>query len=565
MLSGKMLKAGILSAAQRMELHSDEVDALNVFPVPDGDTGTNMTMTVSAAARELALVPDECGFDEAAERVASAMLRGARGNSGVILSLIFRGIAKSVKGQRVVSGTELAQALAHGSETAYKAVMKPTEGTILTVARVAAEEAAATDVTALEGEKNVAGAVAVWNAALRGAREALAQTPSMLPVLRKAGVVDAGGQGLVYVMEGLLQGFMGIEDDLPAIAGKSPGKWNPNTQNGQEILYAYCTEFLVERAPAAPRADPEALRQALLELGDCVAVIGDDEVIKGHVHSNSPGVVLTLAQGYGDLLEVKIENMRVQRRDAQAVASGYKQFDLPDTADGGETPEDDAIIEKRYGIVAVASGEGIVNLLREIGVDQVVTGGQSMNPSAEDLLQAVNRCRAEHVFILPNNKNIILAAEQVAPLTGRGVSVVHTRSVAQGVGAVLAFEGDAEPEANRERMQCAAGRVQTAMVTFAARDSNLENMVIRKGSVIGLENDKITQTGDDPVKVAEKVARHLVRRHNGSTVTVYSGDGITEEQTGQLMQALEKRYEGSVELAAVPGGQPLYYFMIAVE
>jgi DAK2 domain fusion protein YloV len=547
-----MLKAGILGAAQYLGLHTAEVDSLNVFPVPDGDTGTNMTMTVSAAAREIALVPDESGFDEAAERVASAMLRGARGNSGVILSLIFRGIAKSVKGMRDVDGLDLAQALEQGSDAAYKAVMKPTEGTILTVVRLAAQKA-------VESAREFApDAVAVWSAALHGAKDALAQTTSMLPVLQKAGVVDAGGQGLVYIMEGLLHGFLGktVEKDAPVILEAPQGK--PAAASAEEeIRFAYCTEFLVERSGDAARKDAGALRAALTEIGDCVVVVDDEEVIKGHVHNNTPGTVISLAQAYGMLLQVKVENMREQHKE-----TGWAQ---------GETEARDANAqsvappEKQYGIIAVANGDGVVELFAELGVDEVVAGGQSMNPSTEDLLRAVNRCPAEHVFILPNNKNIIMTAEQVAPLTERGVSVVQTRSVVQGVGAVLAFEEDAGVEANHVQMQRAAEKVQTGLVTFAARDSSVEDMEIRKGAVIGLENGKITQTDADPVRVAERVARHLVRKHGGTMITLYSGEDIAVEQTDQLCAALEKRYGGDVEITAIPGGQPLYYFMIAVE
>jgi DAK2 domain fusion protein YloV len=555
-----MLKAGMLSAAQHLGLHSNEVDALNVFPVPDGDTGTNMTMTVSAAARELALVSDESGFDEAAERIASAMLRGARGNSGVILSLIFRGIAKSVKGMRSVGGSELAQALALGSEAAYKAVMKPTEGTILTVVRQAAQHAAES------AQERAPDAIAVWNAALHGAREALAQTPSMLPVLQQAGVVDAGGQGLVYVMEGLLQGFLGkggavMTKELPVIL-EEPHQRSAAASSELDIQFAYCTEFLVERSAKAERSDAETLRQSLMQLGDCVVVVDDDEVIKGHVHTNSPGTVLSLAQAYGAFAQVKVENMKLQHKEA-AWAAANTETQENESAERQAPPQ---VAQAAYGIVAVANGEGVTALLGEIGVDEVVAGGQSMNPSTEDLLRAVNRCPAAHVFILPNNKNIIMTAEQVAPLTERGVSVLQTRSVVQGIGAVLAFDENAGVEANHVQMQRAAERVQTGLVTYAARDSSVENLEIRKGAVIGLENGKLTQTDSDPVRVAERVARHLVRRHGGSIITIYSGEGITEQQTEQLTKALEHRYnDGSVEIAAIPGGQPLYYFMIAVE
>ena len=573
-----MLKMGILNASHHLGSHRSEVDALNVFPVPDGDTGTNMSMTVAAAARELALLPDECGFDEAADRVASAMLRGARGNSGVILSLIFRGVARSVKGEKHIDGSALACALANGCEAAYKAVMKPTEGTILTVVRVAAQKAAeSAQVKAFD-------AIAVFSDALSGAKDALAETPMMLAVLRQAGVVDAGGQGFVYIMEGLLHGFMGnvVGDkklDLPYLEEKIPPR-SAAARSRDEIQFAYCTEFLVERTPEASKRDTDELRLALCELGDCVVVVDDEDIVKVHVHSNEPGTVLCLAQQYGQFVQMKIENMRKQHQDArggngngngsenggadklqQTGEAWFEEQDRNHGAGGAALPP----AEKRYGIVAVANGEGVTGLMGELGVDRIVNGGQSMNPSTEDILNAVNQTPAEHVFILPNNKNIIMAAEQVAPLTDRGVSVLRTKSVMQGIGAVLEFDAIASVEKNHMNMQRAAERVQTGLVTFAARDSSVEDLDIQKGSIIGLENGKLTVTEEDPVKAAFRVTRHLVRKYSGSIITVYAGEDVSDEQVRQLMEQLEQRYEGKVDISLVIGGQPLYYFMIAVE
>jgi DAK2 domain fusion protein YloV len=545
-----MLRDGILSASQCLGFHKGEVDALNVFPVPDGDTGTNMSMTMTAAAREVSLLGDENGFGATAERIASAMLRGARGNSGVILSLVFRGFAGGVKGEKHVGGAVLADALSRGSDAAYKAVMKPTEGTILTVVREASRKAK-------EAAQNKANdAVAVWSAALQAAREALAATPNFLPVLRQAGVVDAGGQGFVYIMEGLLTGFMGKEAselDLPVILDEPFRKERkgPAALNPDEITYAYCTEFLVERTADAAESDTDKLRKKLGEFGDCVVVVDDAEIVKVHVHSNQPGTVLNLAQPYGQFIEMKIENMRKQHAQMGAGSAAQEPGIVPAT--------------KKFGIVAVAAGDGLATLLQELGVDEVVSGGQSMNPSTEDLLRAIHRVPAEHVFVLPNNKNIIMAAEQTETLTSRGVSVVHTRSVPQGVAAVLEFDPGAGIETNHVQMQRAAERVQTGLVTYAARESNIDGLEIKKGSVIGLENGKLTVTETEPVTAAYRVARHLVRHHNGSMVTVYPGEDVTEAQTQQLLDMLEKRYNGNVEVSAAQGGQPLYYYMIAVE
>ena len=538
-----MLKEGVLSAARYLGTHTAEVDALNVFPVPDGDTGTNMSMTVEAAARELAQLGDESRFDDAAERAAAAMLRGARGNSGVILSLIFRGFAKSVKGAGQLDGPGLARALQLGAEAAYKAVMKPTEGTILTVAREAAQRA-------LDTAQGMADdALTVWRAALDAAKESLAKTPTLLPVLRQAGVVDAGGQGLVYIMEGLLHGFLGGRaepDDLIVPDMPAPVK-TPAALCGAEIEFAYCTEFLIEHSPDAPADDVDKLRAALLSLGDCVVVADGGDALKGHVHTNRPGDALNHALACGPLLQVKVENMRLQHEEAAFPIS----------------PE--APVRKRYGIVAVAAGEGVTELFTQLGADAVVAGGQSMNPSTEDILRAVDSVPAEHVFVLPNNANIIMAAEQAAPLTSRGVSVVRTTSVPEGVAAALAFDESAGVEQNHVQLQRAASRVQTGLVTYAVRDSSADGLDIRKGAVIGLENGKLTVTEAEPVTAAWRVARHLVRKYNGSIVTIYTGQGVPEAMTELLLERLEKRYNGAVEISAVPGGQPLYFYMIGVE
>ena len=542
-----MLKEGILSAARHLGTHTAEVDALNVFPVPDGDTGTNMSMTIAAAARELAQMDDSSRFDDAADRAANAMLRGARGNSGVILSLIFRGFAKSVKGEALLGGSGLAQALQQGSQAAYGAVTKPTEGTILTVVREAAQRA----VQAAAGGS----ALDVWRAALETARESLSNTPRLLPALRQAGVVDAGGQGLIYIMEGLLHGFSGGKadpSDEPFVVLAQPVRLSPAATSDIEIKFAYCTEALIERGPDSPAADVDKLREGLLELGDSVVVADGGDMLKVHVHSNTPGDVLSLALSCGALLQVKVENMRIQHQDAQ----------LPPQTE--EAPEAAPAL-KRYGIAAVAAGEGVAALFTELGVDAIIPGGQSMNPSTDDILRAIESIPAEHVFVLPNNANIIMAAEQVAPLTSRGISVVRTTSVPEGVAAALAFDESEGVERNHVQMQRAAAHVQTGLVTYAVRDSSAEGLDIHKGSVIGLENGKLTVTGDDPVTAAWRVARHLVRKNSGSIITIYAGEGVTTQMTAQLVERLEKRYNGAVEISAVTGNQPVYYYMIGVE
>ena len=549
-LSGKMLKEGILSAARHLRAHKGEVDALNVFPVPDGDTGANMSATLEAAAREISQISDDSGFGAAAEQLASAMLRGARGNSGVILSLIFRGFAKSVAGLQRIGGAELANALIQASDDAYQAVTKPQEGTILTVIREAA--AKARDIASVKKDD----AIAVWTGALHGAREALAKTPSQLPVLRQAGVVDAGGQGLVYAMEGLLQGFLGRSHTDDAFSVPEPqamrrflatlGAESPGAAPA-DIQFAYCVECLIERDNADMH--PEELRVALEKIGDCVVVVDDDEIIKIHAHTNRPGDVLNLAQPYGAFMETKVENMKAQSESRKA-----------NPAQSAGTAQ-----SKEFGVVAVASGEGLEELFTQLGADALVRGGQSMNPSTEDILRAAERVNAGHVFVLPNNKNIILAAEQVQNLTEKSIRVVHTGSIAEGVAALLEFDESAGAEENLAAMRQAARRVQTGLVTYAARDSEAAGLRIREGDIIGLENGALTLTEHDPVAAAYRVARRLARGHGGTMITVYPGEGVSEGQTRRLLDMLHARYGGDVEISAVPGGQPMYFFIIAVE
>jgi len=561
-LSGKMLKEGIISAAHHLGSHKGEVDALNVFPVPDGDTGTNMSMTMEAAARELTNLSDDTAFDAAAESLAAAMLRGARGNSGVILSLIFRGFAKSVAGLEHIGGEDLANALIQGSEMAYKAVMKPTEGTILTVIREAGEKA--TETANLTKDD----AVAVWTGALCGAKEALLRTPSLLPVLEEAGVVDAGGQGLVYVMEGLLQGFLGqSHEDEPLPVPQANAIRRFLTELGvnddhADIKFGYCTECLIGRGEEYQQ-DTQKLRKKLEQLGDCVVLVDDEEIIKLHVHTNQPDEVLKNALRYGQLLETKVENMRAQSKALQnESAEEAAQAESPGAP---AVPVAPAVPKKPYGIVAVANGEGIHELFAELGTDAMVKGGQSMNPSTEDILQAVEQVNAEHVFVLPNNKNIIMAAEQAVPLASKGVTVVHTRSIVEGIGAVLDFDPCLDAQENCAQMQDAAGRVQTGLVTYAARGTVVNGMDIQKDAMIGLENGNLTLTEREPVAAAYRVIKRLVRAHSGTMVTVYPGEDVTQEQTDRLMELLERHYKGRVEISAVPGGQPMYYYMISVE
>lgn len=555
MITGSMLRDAVVSASHHINNHRGDVDALNVFPVPDGDTGTNMSMTIGAAAREVSRM-ENAGAGEVAAAVASALLRGARGNSGVILSLIFRGVSKGLKGCREVDGVALANALQIGVEMAYGAVMKPTEGTILTVARLASESAKRTANTGAD-------AIAVFNAACESAAKALATTPELLPVLKKAGVVDAGGQGFVLILEGMRSVFngSGIIDstagEASPITAQHHGERKEIVANADgEIEFGYCAEFLIHKDPHSTR-DPVRLRAYLESIGDCVVVVDDDTIIKVHVHSNEPGNVIQEALKYGPLVNIKIDNMRQQHTNAA--------FDSPNEPE--TQPEAPAVQEpaKPFGFVAVAAGQGLKELFLELGADQVVSGGQTMNPSTEDILDAIMATPAEHVFVLPNNKNIIMAAEQTIPLADRGVSVLQTRTIPQGVTAMLNFDESLAAEENHVNMMKAAQHVGTGLVTFAARDSSIDGESIQKGQILGMENGKITVVEQDLLHVAYRVTKHLFNKRDCSLITIFYGADATEEQALELQNMLTAKYGSNVDISIVNGGQPVYYFIISVE
>ena len=548
MINGTSLKNAIISAANNIDNSKTAVDALNVFPVPDGDTGTNMSMTMRAAARELAILPDGLGAGEVAGKAASALLRGARGNSGVILSLIFRGFSKALKDHTEIDAKTLAKALEEGAKSAYGAVMKPTEGTILTVIRESGEAAA----------KLAAGnidAVELWEKACKVAKESLDRTPELLPQLKKAGVVDAGGQGLLLVMQGMLSVFKGegIIDsgDNPVAPVQTVSA--AATVN-EDIKFGFCTEFIVNRVNPEP-TDAAKLRAYLETIGDCVVVVDDDEIIKVHVHSNDPGNAIQAGLKYGALVNIKIDNMRYQHSN-----NVIEQEQLPAADDAPQVAE----IEKQFGFVAVCAGEGFEEMFSQLGADRIVSGGQTMNPSTDDILRAVLATPAEHVFILPNNKNIIMAAEQVVPLCEKGISVLHTKTVPQGIAAMLSFDETQPAEKNHLEMMKAASNVGTGLVTFAARDSEVNNQHVRKGQILGMEDGKITVLEHDPIKAGYKVARRLYKKLGASMITIYYGADSTEEQAQELSTMIASRCHDA-EIAVIPGGQPIYYFTIAVE
>lgn len=548
MITGDMLKCAFLSGANNIQNHRTEVDALNVFPVPDGDTGANMSMTIGAAARELQVMP-ESDVATVSKKTASALLRGARGNSGVILSLIFRGVSKGLKGLETADGVQLAKAFDLGRESAYKAVMKPTEGTILTVIRLAATAAVEAK------ETDCAKVMEILCAAAKGA---LLKTPEMLPVLKEAGVVDAGGQGLLYILEGM-RSYL-ADGVMIEAADKKDGE--AATDNAKKA-YAYRCALKILCAPNAP-ADQNALQGNLEALGGEVRVSKTQTgAMEVEMQSDAPGNVLQAALEFGPITNVTVENLK----EGQPLESDApKAEETPEEkTEAPEAPKLERVEpEKEYGFVAVAAGAGVIELFKELGADVVVSGGQTMNPSTDDILQAVEATPARHVFVLPNNKNIIMAAEQAVHLADRGVSVVATKTIPQGITAMLSFEDGVSPEENHLQMMKAAEGVHTAQVTFAARDSEVSGERIKKGQLLGMEDGKITLVEDDLVNAAYRVTRRLVKKYNGSLITILYGADTDEATAQALAERLQARFP-SVEINVINGGQPVYYFLAAVE
>ncbi|GAB6958430.1 DAK2 domain-containing protein [Ruminococcus champanellensis] len=550
MINGKLLKDAMMSAAISIANKKRSVDELNVYPVPDGDTGTNMSMTMGAALRALELMGEDVTVSQVADTAASALLRGARGNSGVILSLLFRGIAKGLNGLTEADCESMANALELGVSAAYKAVMKPTEGTILTVARMAS-------VKAQECVHTTNDPVILWEEVCKEAEATLAKTPDMLPVLKKAGVVDAGGQGLLLIFQAMLEVFHGGSIAVPAEKAKEEKKVEFSTAVGEfdEVInFTYCTEFIVQKHPDSP--DASKLRAYLETIGDCVVVVDDEEIIKVHVHTDSPGMALTKALEFGCFIndpKPKIENMRIQHENKVLEAKITKQQEF--------RPAEQ---EKEFGFVAVAAGLGVESMFTDLGVDQVVRGGQTMNPSTDDILKAIMATPAKTVFVLPNNKNIIMAAEQAIKLADRNVCVLQTRTIPQGFAAMLAFDESASLADNRINMTKAFERVSTGQITFAARDSDYEGHQIKKGEILALDNSKLSFTDKDVEKAAVKLTRRLVKGDTSYVTLIYGAD-VTDEQAEHVQALLSAKLSDKIEVMLVNGGQPVYYYIISVE
>ena len=564
MINGSCYKNALISGANNILRHKDEVNALNIFPVPDGDTGTNMSMTIQAAAATLEET-DSPGIAEVAAAAASAMLKSARGNSGVILSLLFRGIANGLKGKDSINGKDFTAALRMGVTAAYEAVMNPTEGTILTVARMACEAGE----VASEAEDDP---IIVFNAVCASAQETLAATPDMLPVLKKAGVVDAGGKGLCLIFEGMLSlirdGIM-IQSDV-AVTPDADAKEketaeffrNAAAEFDSVINFTYCTEFIIGKNTDVTKSYLE-LKAFLETIGDCVVVADDDDIIKVHVHTEHPGQALEEAVTFGQLLTVKIENMKEQHRKAA------EKYEREKAKAAAEEKKEEALKPvapvDEDGFVSVASGDGLETVFKDLGCYHVVNGGQSMNPSTEDIYEAVMATPAKTVFVFPNNKNIILAAEQVIPLvTDRSVIIIPTKTIPQGLVALLAYSEDAAAEQNADAMTLAAKGVATGQVTYAARNSEFGNTKIREGEIIALNNGKLTHKDKDPVHAVVKLAKDMIKRDT-SYVTIIYGQDINEAQANVALETIQARAGSHVEVSLIEGGQPIYYFILSVE
>ena len=539
-INGADLRRLVISAAASVEIHKQQLNELNVFPVPDGDTGTNMSMTINAAVGDLRKAEDPT-LEKAAAITASALLRGARGNSGVILSLLFRGISKKLKGVEICDGVLWAEALQEGVDAAYKAVMKPAEGTILTVSRLAAAAArkAAQENNHIEF---------VQEAAIAQAKVALADTVNQNPVLKKAGVVDAGGKGWVFVLEAMLSALQGEDVVVPEGMAMEGVKEQSDFAgfSDEDITFTYCTEFIISRENDK---DPEALRAFLDSLGDSLVLVDDEEIIKVHVHTNDPGKALHEAIDYGSFVTVKIENMRLQH--TEKVMS--EQELAPKIAEP----------EKSLGVVSVCAGDGLADVFTNLGVDGIISGGQTMNPSTQDILEAVNKVPAETVFVFPNNKNIIMAAEQVDALTPKRVVVIPSKTVPQGITAMLSFNPEGTVEENTEAFTEALDTVDTMQITNAARDSDFDGYMIHEGDYLAIYGSALFGTSKD-IKVLLRSLAEKVRDEGKEFITIYYGEDI-QERHAQKAADLFSQICPDAEVNLLRGGQPVYYYLISAE
>ena len=551
-ISGGAFKDMVAFGAACIAQQKQAINDLNVFPVPDGDTGTNMSLTIQTAVTELRRV-QPATVEEAAKVTASGLLRGARGNSGVILSLLFRGMSKVFKGLNEADGAQLAAAMQEGVSTAYGAVMKPAEGTVLTVSRLAAQRA-----LEAAGEQN--DAAYVLEEAIKTGYTTLAETIEMNPVLKKAGVVDAGGKGYLIILEGMLRALRG--EPIPEVEETTEEKADFAAIGDEDITFAFDTVFIVRKTSDKPL---DGLRAYLGSIGDSLVIGEDDESFKVHVHTDTPGDALNEAQKYGTLELAKIENMRTQAAD---LAAGKKAQSTDDLDAIEEELENSACAvaapEKRYGFLAVCAGDGLADVFRDLGVDRIVSGGQTMNPSTDDILREVDRTPSEVVFVLPNNKNIIMAAQQCVGLSEKEVIVVPTATVPQGISAMMAVDPEeADPQSILSAMTAAAKNVTTAQITYAARNSDFDGFAINEGDYLALCDGKLLGTDRSLDVLLEKLAQ-VAADKNAEFITVYTGEGVDDQQAQQASDIFRARCPDA-EITALPGGQPVYYYIVAIE
>nr|WP_207750924.1 DAK2 domain-containing protein [Mediterraneibacter glycyrrhizinilyticus] len=542
-----------LAGAANLEAKKEYINELNVFPVPDGDTGTNMTLTIMSAAKEVSALenPDMVSM---AKAISSGSLRGARGNSGVILSQLLRGFTKEIREYQEIDANILAKACDRATATAYKAVMKPKEGTILTVAKGAAQKAAELAETTDDLEVFIPEVI-------KYAEEVLAQTPEMLPVLKEAGVVDSGGQGLVEVLHGAYDAFLGKEIDYSAIeTGQAPRMVKPDQQTEADIKFGYCTEFIIMTEKEFTEKDENEFKAYLESIGDSIVCVADDDVVKVHVHTNDPGLAIQKALTYGQLSRMKIDNMREEHhekliRDAEKVAA--QQVKSSEEQKKREP-------RKPVGFIAVSIGEGMNEIFRELGVDYIIEGGQTMNPSTDDMLTAIDNVNADHIFILPNNKNIILAANQAQSLTkDKDILVIPTKTVPQGITAVISYMPEADVDTNMESMQEAIKNVKTGQVTYAVRDTHIDDKEIHEGDIMGIGDKGILSVGQSVEATAKEMLEHMVDE-DSELISLYYGQDVLQEDAEKFAASVEELYP-DVDIDLHSGGQPIYYYVISVE
>lgn len=540
----------VVNASNRLLEESEYVNSLNVFPVPDGDTGTNMSATFKAAAKEIEGMSSS-SIGETSKRLAKGALMGARGNSGVILSQILRGISKGLEGKEEVEAVEFAIALKEGSAAAYKAVMKPTEGTILSVVRAAAD-------AAIESDAN--NIIDLLDTIVKEAKVMLDKTPDLLPALKKAKVVDSGGMGLYIILKGMYDALnedikAEIKDIKPASAKASQGA---HGTEDIEIKFGYCTEFII----MSDAKNADKFREDITPLGDSQIVVGYEDVIKVHVHTNDPGAVLAMAVQLGELSKIKIDNMREEHREVLMSKEEYKE--IGHSVDGNsEVEEAEEVPAKKYAFISVAMGEGISEIFKDLGVDNVIEGGQTMNPSTQDILESINSLNAEHIFVLPNNKNIIMSANQAAEISDKDIRVIPTTTIPQGITCVTMFNPEEEVEANLEILNEAMNSVKTGSITYAVRDTEMDGIEIKEGNVLGLVEGKIKKVGTSYCDVAEEVLEEIVDE-DSELITIFYGQDLTEEEAEAFAEKIEEKYE-DLDVQCYRGAQPLYYFLMSVE